>query len=195
MAERSDSDTRIYEPSLREVASELHGCTKSITALRELLLAKLDAQAEALIAADKRYEQRFVAQEGAVASALTAQEKAVGAALIAADRAVSKVETANEKRFESVNEFRAQLADQAAGFLPRNEATIRFDSVAEKVDTSRRIFEDKHEQLRAEVQIIRTDQTLSSGKGVGYEKVWGWIVGAIGGGGVLGFIIERMVNK
>jgi hypothetical protein len=35
--------------------------------------------------------------------------------------AVLKAEQATEKRFESVNEFRAQLADQGRTFVPRNE--------------------------------------------------------------------------
>lgn len=188
MAERDANGTRTHEPSLRELTFDVDGCAKAITALRELLLAKIEAQSDALAAADKRYEQRFVAQEGAVASALMSQEKAVGAALIAADRAVSKVETANEKRFEAVNEFRAQLADQAAGFIPRNEANIRFDAVVERIEAARKTYDDKHEQVRSEVQIIRNSQTLKEGKGEGYEKVWGWIVAAAGSGGVLAYL-------
>ena len=191
MAERDQNGTRTHEPSLRELSFDVDGCAKAITALRELLLAKIEAQADALNAADKRYEQRFIAQEGAVSSALVSQEKAVGAALIAADRAVSKVETANEKRFEAVNEFRAQLADQAAGFIPRNEANIRFDSVTERVESSKKIFEDKHEQLRSEVQGIRNEQTMGTGKNAGYQNVWGWLVAAAGSGGVLAWIMSH----
>src|SRR6185437_11663038 len=77
---------------------------------------------------------RFLAQETAVQSALQSQEKAVNAALTAADRAVAKAETAAEKRFESVNEFRAQLSDQARNFLTIQEANIRFAALTEKVD-------------------------------------------------------------
>jgi hypothetical protein len=71
---------------------------------------------------DRRYEQRFLAQESAVQAALVAQEKAVNAALIAADRAVAKAEQAQERRNEATNEFRGQLADQAATLMPRREA-------------------------------------------------------------------------
>jgi hypothetical protein len=135
-----------------------------------------------------------VAQEGAVLSALTAQEKSTSNALVSADRAVTKVETANEKRFESVNEFRAQLADQAAGFLPRNEASIRFDSVNDKIDTLTKTFEDKHEQSRAEIQAIRTEQTLGTGKGVGMNQMWGYIVAAAGSGGVLAWLAAHFAK-
>lgn len=64
--------------------------------------------------ADRRNQQRF---EG--------QEKAVSAALQAAKEAVIKAEAAAEKRFDSVNEFRQQLSDQAASFMPRREAEQR----------------------------------------------------------------------
>lgn len=55
-------------------------------------------------------------------------------ALDAQKEAVIKAETANEKRFESVNEFRAQLGDQATRLLSRAEADVRFTSLADKVD-------------------------------------------------------------
>ncbi len=50
-------------------------------------------------------------------------------ALAAADKAVTKAETATEKRFEGVNEFRQTLADQANTLLPRSEANNRFENL------------------------------------------------------------------
>lgn len=67
---------------------------------------------------DHRYEQRFLASE-----------KAVQAALTSAKEAVLKAESATEKRFESVNEFRAQLSDQAHSFMPRAEYDARHESL------------------------------------------------------------------
>lgn len=72
---------------------------------------------------DRRYEQRFEAQTEAVSAALTS-----------AKEAVDKAETAATRRFESVNEFRAQLADQAGTFMPRLEAEQRIGQLAEKID-------------------------------------------------------------
>lgn len=70
---------------------------------------------QALLAeVDKRNQQRF-----------DSQEKAVAAALQAAKEAVTKAETAAEKRFDSVNEFRQQLSDQANSFMPMREADQR----------------------------------------------------------------------
>ena len=61
---------------------------------------------------DLRYEQRFTAQE----------------------LAISKAAAADEKRFEGVNEFRAQLADQASTFMPRAEAMLSYSTLNEKLN-------------------------------------------------------------
>lgn len=70
--------------------------------------------------------------------------ESMAAALLAAKEAVEKAERAAEKRFESVNEFRSQLADQAASFMPRSEAEALIRGSTEKIDAlTARI--DKHE--------------------------------------------------
>jgi len=95
--------------------------------------------------ADLRYQQRFdaagaavqaafTAQQTATQTALTAAEKAVAAALAAADRAVSKAELAYEKRFESVNEFRATLTDQATKFASKAEVELANANLLDKID-------------------------------------------------------------
>lgn len=71
---------------------------------------------------DRQYGQRF-----------DAQEKAVAAALAAAKEAVVKAEGASEKRFDSVNEFRATLKDQQVTLMPRAEADVRFRALEEKM--------------------------------------------------------------
>jgi hypothetical protein len=118
---------------------------------------------------DRRYEQRFEGQEKAVAAALAAQEKAVAAALSAADRAVSKAELAAEKRFEAVNEFRGQLADQAGRLLPRSEADVALGGVREKIDG-----------LTGRVEALGTRLERGEGQRSGLKDGWGYLVGAAG---------------
>lgn len=67
-------------------------------------------------------DQRFIDNDKAVALARQADKEAV-----------LKAEVASEKRFESVNEFRGQLSDQTATFIPRKEADSRFEAMTEKV--------------------------------------------------------------
>ena len=64
----------------------------------------------------------------------TAQNAAVQAALLAAEKAVNKAERAAENRFESVNEFRAQLGDQQRTFLPRQEYDVQHRALDEKLN-------------------------------------------------------------
>jgi hypothetical protein len=110
---------------------------------------------------EKKNDYRFEMQDKAIITALNAQEKAISAALNATEKAVSKAETAAEKRFESVNEFRGQLADQASTFLPRAEADARFCAIIEKVDTN-------------------TDNINSvRGRSGGLNAGWGYLTGAI----------------
>lgn len=98
-----------------------------------------------------RNEQRFVAQR-----------QAVDAALAAADRAVLKAEAAAEKRFEGVNEFRGQLADQQRTLMPRSEAEIRLSVLSDRMSAVE----------KAVLQV--------SSRGIGAKDAWGWVVGVIG---------------
>ena len=63
-----------------------------------------------------------------------AQEKAVLSALAAADRAVAKAEAASERRFESVNEFRAALSDNTRSLMPRTEAEQQLKSMHDSIE-------------------------------------------------------------
>lgn len=60
---------------------------------------------------DRRYAQRFLATQ----------------------EAITKAETAAEKRFDSVNEFRGQLTDQARTFMPRLESEQRMSTLDDKI--------------------------------------------------------------
>lgn len=82
---------------------------------------------------DLRDEQRFQGQTKSVEAAFAAANAAVNAALSAAEKAVTKAEIAAEKRFDSVNEFRGQLKDQTATFIPRQEAQVLVDNLTERV--------------------------------------------------------------
>jgi archaellum component FlaC len=72
---------------------------------------------------------------------------AVAAALVSAEKRVDKAEAAADRRFDSVNEFRQQLADQATTFMGRSE------SLARHTETHARI-ENLTERLAMEIQRI-----------------------------------------
>lgn len=162
---------------------------------QQSLEVALAASHAVLVEHDKRYEQRFAAQEQATALALARVDKEfhehlqqvrteTHAALDAADKAITKSETATEKRFESVNEFRAQLADQATRFMPRLEAEQRIGQNGEKIDTL-----DK--RLREDIALINSRLDRTQGQSSGIDKSWGWIVGAVG---LLGALVAIFLN-
>ena len=124
------------------------------------------AHAEAMrVEMDQRYQQRFAAQESAVRSALTS-----------AKEATQKAEVANEKRFESVNEFRATLADQAGRFVTRTEVEQLFRSLDDKVDT-------------VTGRLERLD-----GRSGGTNATWGYLVGAVVAAGTLVAILGAIIG-
>ena len=107
---------------------------------------------EAIIAAnDRRYEDRFTAASAAVTTAMTA-----------AKEAVLKAESATERRFESVNEFRNTLADQQRTFIARSEVDVLRQAMTEKVDGLTKTVD----------RLMAQRQGAASG--------WGWAVGVVG---------------
>ncbi len=136
----------------------------------------------------------FLAQQTAMQTALTAAETAVSKALESAEKAVVKAETAAEKRFESVNEFRAQLTDQASTFMPRTEAEQRVGVVSDRIDAvaaelSKMITRTEALGVvdRNTERIVEIENRLnrSEGKGVGLNAGWVYLLGALAAIGTL----------
>lgn len=90
--------------------------------LREYMQVQIDALSAALRDFQAVMESRSTEQKQAVDVAFMAAKEAVQTALAAAKEAVAKAEVAYEARFALMNEFRQQLNDQAATFMPRTEA-------------------------------------------------------------------------
>lgn len=95
---------------------------------------------DALTATDLRYQQRFEATE----------------------KAIAKAESATEKRFEGVNEFRNQLGDQQRTFMPRSEVEVIHRGINEKIETLGKTVSDRRAQ------------------GLGVKDGWGYAVGVVG---------------
>ena len=63
-----------------------------------------------------------------------AAKEGVSAAMAASEKAVLKAETANEKRFDSVNEFRQAMRDQQDSFANKSETNMRLDDFGKRLD-------------------------------------------------------------
>lgn len=97
------------------------GAHRRIDNLEKHLSTQMDAErrhvATQLEAAANLTDAKFVTFRTLV----DGQAEQVKLALDASDKAIGKAEIASEKRFESVNEFRQTLTDQAGTFIPRKE--------------------------------------------------------------------------
>ncbi len=85
--------------------------------LRQHLLSVMDER-------DRRYEQRF-----------QAQQDAMDAALVAAKEALAKNDAVLEARLQLLNEFRAAMSDRDRDFIPRTEVEVRMRAVEKRVDS------------------------------------------------------------
>lgn len=136
---------RTHEPSLRELTSQLD-------ALEKLMDEKVGRIRDRIDERDRLYTDRFKATDEKTTLALNASKEAI-----------TKAETATEKRFDAVNEFRGTLSDQAATLLPRAEALSKFAGYDEK-------FEDVKKEMAAfreshRVMIGNLQQGLSASGG------------------------------
>lgn len=111
---------------------------------------------------ERLLDERYATQTKALDAAFVAAEKAVAAALESAEKAVAKAEMAAERRFEAVNEFRGQLADQAATLMPRIE------------------YEAKHHALEKQVDELADRVTRAEGSSTGKGMMYGWLIAAAG---------------
>jgi hypothetical protein len=81
----------------------------------------------------KASNQISIARKEAINIAIKSVESTASAAQQASEEAVKKAEAASEKRFDSVNEFRKTLTDQATFFATKEEMENRFKTNADKI--------------------------------------------------------------
>ena len=94
----------------------------TVDTLRELILTLFRTQ-------EKLLDERYATQTKALDAAFKAAEQAVSVALANAEKATVKAESAADRRFEAVNEFREALTDQTASFPTRNEVSVQMDAL------------------------------------------------------------------
>lgn len=121
---------------------------------------------------DRLYNGRIDALDNKVLQKFESVEKSLSAAIGNQALAVQKAETAAEKRFDSVNEFRNQLKDQQVTLVTRSEIDARFKSLEEKI------------------ALIVSYQNQASGRGQNAEFLWSALI-AVAGLAVAGIVAFR----
>ena len=129
---------------------------------------RFDSTIHMRVALQEEMDRRFADLSSQLDRRFMDSERAVGAALAAAKEAVLKAETASERRFEGVNEFRAQLNDQARTFMGRNEYLSAHKSLTDKVDAAITVLTDRISKLDSRLT-SRLD--LGTGRDSGQDAV------------------------
>jgi hypothetical protein len=102
-------------------------------------------------------------------------EKALSVSLVSSKDAVAKAEIATEKRFDTLNGYRAIMADQAARLMPRAEIEQRTAGLNDRLDR------------------ITHRMDLQEGKETGSQNSWAYLLGAVAIFGTLANIILIIV--
>jgi len=126
--------------------------------LRQHIAQQIKQIELALEAAYKLMEARL----GTLDQQIKSVHREIDIETAATKTAIQKAEMATEKRFESVNEFRAQMADQSALFISRREVEATIGGISEKVSA------------------ITDRINRSEGKGSGMSQIIAWIFGSVG---------------
>ncbi len=97
----------------------------------------------------------------------------ISQALASTERAVNKAEVANERRFDSVNEFRNTLGDQQRTLMPRSEVEVIMRGQNDKMEGLSAIIKSQNER------IIALSASMS-GTRKGKNDGWAMAVGIAG---------------
>ena len=125
--------------------------------LREYLAALINAERE-------RSDARFKSIEDSVHAAFTESQKAI-----------TKAETATEKRFEGVNEFRMTLSDQASQFVTRDTLAATTEKLQSGIDRNHQDIES----VARRIEMASGEQTGSRVTKASLYSVTGLAIGAI----------------
>ena len=102
---------------------------------------------------------------------IQALKESIIIALAGADKAVAKAEMASEKRFDSVNEFRAALTDNNTNF-------VRQDAYQER----HRALESRLTNVDEKINELLRRWESTKGRGGAFSDIGGWIIALITSG-------------
>jgi hypothetical protein len=119
---------------------------------------------------------------------LDAIDRSLQVGLETQKEAVEKASIASNERFQSVNEFRGQLGDQARTFLPRLEYEQAHQAL---INSSQQATSANAQRIDALTERFNDWESRSAGA----TEVWPILFGAVGLIGVLFGIYMAMANR
>jgi restriction endonuclease Mrr len=180
----------------QETKENLDDKLKSQKILSDAILTERDAKltdkfAGLAMAIDKAFE----AQKTLSDAILTERDAKLADKFASLATAINKAEIATEKRFDSVNEFRAQLADQQKTFLTTNEYRLAHQNLQDVVSTNAKNLGDlssSQNKTLSDIILVQKERIDKiDNKKEGGTAMWILIVGVVGFlTGMISFILN-----
>lgn len=125
-AEREKAAAALRAGTDRAIRDNYERLSEAVASTERLIVSASETMSARVTAGDKALHDHIDAQFSQVGLIIESLRREQGILFETSQAAILKAEGATEKRFASVNEFREQLSDQAARFLPREVAEAQF---------------------------------------------------------------------
>lgn len=171
------------------------GVTRESTAV-EVLRAELSGLEQLVEERDRSQNARADSRDQLLDERDVTGKLAIAAALASADRANSKAEAASDKRFDSVNEFRATLDDHQKTLMTKTEGQLQLDgmkSLLHSFEARMLAMEARNRELEAvagmkallgsfesRVLAMEARDREQDSRGKGTMTGWGLAIGVVG---------------
>lgn len=179
VSSQMESSGRLAEDRLQSLTQRFEQMGASLNEGRIAAVKEVHGRIDTLISTKYEMNRQISEATGErlkeVARRFEEAQNMVTTAMSASEKAVLKAETANEKRFESVDEFRSQLNDMIRNLLPRGEADARFSALSEKIDN-------------VSTNILGLQRRVDTREGTGAGMQQGWLI-LIGGVGAIAAMV------
>lgn len=152
----------------------------------------------------REFDLRAQTVDDSITKAFAANALLVDSRFAASQEAIEKADRATEKRFESVNEFRGQLSDQARLYATREsleawtrESRLAHESLATQINEQARVFvsretvEAQNKELR---NLITTEEVNITTLSNRVSNIEGRVLAYAGAVGVAVSIFSVLVN-
>ena len=104
------------------------------------------------------------------------QDKAFTVALLSAEKAVAIADNNAEKWRDNANEWRGAMGDREEKFVQKEHLNPMLQGLQKEVDE------------------LKTYVNQSTGKTMGYDKFWGYLVAAAGSGGIAAWLLGKVAQ-
>ncbi len=151
---------------------------RQVEDLEKVLVQKDRGLRDLMLERDRRYEDRFKAQEIAVTAALSAQKEMTGSAFASSEKAIVKAEEAQRAYNLSHNDLVRKMDEQYKHMMPRSECEKAIDGQIIRLNDLKESIHQVRLEIMKEIVSLRESRSSIEGHTSGLSAGWGYLVGA-----------------